>query len=201
MTHRPATDNQIAYLKSMIEERDLSLVWTTDHDRDSKEFHSTAARSSVEAARAIWRSEGYLPEAVFKVALDYLKAAPRKAQPKAEPGYYVTADGTAVKVQSNKAGTGTYALVWSGSSWDYAPGLGRTLAGMVPMTAEDAARLGLASGRCINCCRTLGGASLTAKVAALVGYGEICADNNGWAFPKGAATQRAYLAATMAEVA
>ena len=62
------------------------------------------------------------------------------------------------------------------------------------MTGEQAAALGLASGRCIVCCRTLGGASLTAKVAATIGYGEICAGHNGWSFPKGAVAQRAYLA-------
>jgi hypothetical protein len=62
------------------------------------------------------------------------------------------------------------------------------------MTAEAAARIGLASGHCVSCAKPLGGATLTARVAALVGYGEICAGNHGWPFPKGAAAQRARLA-------
>jgi hypothetical protein len=161
---------------------------------DSPESRSAAARSAVEAARDVWRQCGHLPEPTFKVVLEILRAAPRGASAQAEPGFYVLADGTGVKVRANRAGTGTYALVWGGTSWDYAPGLGRRLAGMEPMSAEHAARLGLASGRCVNCCRTLGGGTLTAKVAAVIGYGETCAENNGWSFPKGAATQRALLA-------
>lgn len=141
--------------------------------------------------------EGWTPDWNDMYASDVisdLKGLPYKAthRQQAEPGYYVRGD-EAFKVQQNKAKTSTYALSWTGSSWEYAPGVGRTLADLTPMTAEDAAKIGLASGRCINCCRVLGGESLTSRVAAVVGYGEICATKNDWPFPKGAATQRVYL--------
>jgi hypothetical protein len=119
-------------------------------------------------------------------------ALPSVPTAQAAPGFYVRGD-EAFKVQTNKAGTNTYALVWSGSSWDYSPGTGRSLAGLVPMTAEQAAALGLASGRCINCVRVLGGKSLSAKVSALIGYGETCANHNGWAYPTGVKAQRAFI--------
>jgi hypothetical protein len=175
-TARPASERQTSLITRLLGEKTL-----TDTNRASVEAALGRGLSTREASQMI----------------DGLFTMPRKAQadaPKAEPGFYVAADGTPVKVQANKAGTGTYALTFSGRSWDYAPGLGRHFAGMQPMTAEEAARIGLASGRCIACCKVLGGDTLTAKVAAVVGYGEICASKHGWAFPKGAATQRAFLA-------
>jgi hypothetical protein len=194
-TVRPATEGQISFIKSLIAERDISQEW--DGAADSPSAHSTSARVAVEASRELFRQHGFVPFDAAKLVIEYLKAAPRKASDRAqaEPGFYVLADGTGVKVQANRAGTGTYALVWGGTSWDYAPGLGRRLAGMTPMTGEQAAVLGLASGRCIACSKVLGGESLSARVAAVVGYGETCAANNGWAFPKGASDQRAFLAA------
>jgi hypothetical protein len=173
MTHYPATPGQQSFIASLLRDRDTTGTvyegWAPDWSRATKASASTV----IEALKA-------------------LPYAQKRAQ--AEPGFYVAADGTAVKVQSNKAKTGTYGLVWSGSSWDYAPGVAQHFAGMAPMTGEQAAKMGLASGRCIACAKVLGGETLTAKVSAVVGYGEICAGHHGWAYPKGAAAQRAYLA-------
>lgn len=166
----PASDGQKSFITSLLADRDTTGTayegWTPDWSRATFSLTSTV--------------------------IDTLKTLPYKARKQAEPGFYVLGD-KAFKVQSNKAGTGTYALVWAGSSWEYDRGAARHLADLVPMTAEDAAKIGLASGRCIACCRVLGGASLTSRVAAVVGYGEICAGHNGWSFPKGAAAQRAFL--------
>lgn len=118
----------------------------------------------------------------------------------AREGYY-TRSGDTFRVQLNKAGTHTYAkqLRSYGSRlvWEYAPGVGRDLArdGLAPLTAEEAGRLGLAHGQCIHCLKELGGKSLSAQVSATIGYGETCASNNGWTYPKGRAAQREYLAA------
>lgn len=131
--------------------------------------------------------------------IDRLRAAPRVAARAAvTPGYYMTATGEAFHVVTNKAGTGTYAkrlVTHEGErpSWDYAPGAVAALGALTPMTGADAARLGLSSGHCIKCLAPLGGTTLSARVAALVGYGEVCAQNQGWPFPKGAAAQRAAL--------
>ena len=140
--------------------------------------------------------------------IDYLFTLPRKAVDAADqaaPGYYVRGD-EAFKVVTNKAGTNTYAKVFTPHegrrpTWEYAPGVGKSLArdGLVPMTAEDAARIGLQSGYCINCCAALGGETLSARVSALIGYGETCASNNGWFYPKGAKAQRAFIATDSAD--
>jgi hypothetical protein len=128
------------------------------------------------------------------------------AAPAAQPelGYYVRADGAGIKVVESKRtqpdGTRRrYGLVFTPHAgarptWDYVKGAGFSVASLVPMTAADAAQLGLAHNHCIECCAPLGGKTLAAQVAAVVGYGEKCASNNGWPFPKGVAAQRARLA-------
>lgn len=171
---RYASDKQIAFILRLLGEKVVDADAGIDESLDSGNLTSHRASQII----------GYLLACPSK---------PSTVSAEAAPGFYVRGDA-AYKVQSNKAKTHTYALVWSGSSWDYQPGAGRSLAGLVPMTAEQAAALGLASGRCINCCRTLGGESLSARVSALIGYGETCARHNGWTYPKGAATQRAFVA-------
>ena len=176
-----STAPQHAFLKTLLAERVLTEALTT----------------RVEAARTL-AVRGMLSKQAASDLIGDLKVLPyREGRAAAEPGFYVQGE-RAFKVQANKAGTSTYALEWTGSSWEYAPGVGRTLADLTPMTAEQAALLGLASGHCIACCRSLGGKTLSAQVAAVVGYGEICADNHGWPFPKGAAAQRERLAAVSA---
>jgi hypothetical protein len=119
----------------------------------------------------------------------------------AEPGYYVRpADGRAVVVVASKRNPErTYGKVLSfpadggRPSWDYVAGAGYSVADLRPMTAADAAAMGLAHGHCVKCCAPLGGETLSAAVSALIGYGETCAKNLGWPYPKGAAAQRAYI--------
>jgi hypothetical protein len=135
---------------------------------------------------------------------------PRKAHADAtqpDLGYYVRADGAAIKVVENKAKTRRYGLVFTPSStagkrpsWEYVRGAGYSVSDLTPMTAQDAAQIGLAHGHCIECCAKLGPKdpakpTLSALVSALIGYGETCAANNGWPYPKGVAAQRAFLAA------
>ena len=133
--------------------------------------------------------------------IDGILAMPRPAKPaaaKADPGFYVATDGTPIRVVPNKAGTHTYAkrfVVAGGSaSWEYAPGVAATLAGLAPMTGPQAAALGIQSGHCIRCCLPLGGDSLAARCSAIVGYGATCAKREGWDFPHGVAAQRALVA-------
>lgn len=122
--------------------------------------------------------------------------------PKAAPGYYVRpADGAAVVVVESKNNPGrTYGKVLvfpvggGRPSWEYVRGAGYTVADLEPLTAEAAAKIGLAHGYCVRCCAELGGQTLSAAISALIGYGETCAKRMGWAYPKGAVAQRAYLA-------
>lgn len=133
-------------------------------------------------------------------------AAPKAPKVYAVPelGYYVRADGAGIKVVESKyvrAGESAkrrFGLVFTPHdpkrpTWDYVRGAGISVADLTPMTAHDAALLGLAHGHCIECCAPLGGKTLSSLVAARIGYGETCAGNNGWPFPKGAAAQRDFL--------
>lgn len=134
--------------------------------------------------------------------------APKPPAAKAEQpelGYYVRADGAGIKVVESKRtnADGTfrrYGLVFTPRVnrrpvWAYQAGAGYSVSDLKPMTAGDAAALGLAHGHCVFCCARLGGKTLSSQVAALVGYGEICANNEGLPFPKGVQAQRDYVAA------
>ncbi len=130
-------------------------------------------------------------------------AVPATTRPaNAEPGYYVRpADGRAIVViQSKRNKDRTYGkeLLFpadgSRPSWTYVPGAGFTVADLRPMTAADAAEMGLSHGYCIKCCAPLGGETLSAAVSALIGYGETCAKNLGWPYPRGVKAQRAFIA-------
>lgn len=173
-TTYPASEKQLAFVTRLLGERNTTGT--------PFEGHTTApALTKQQASEAI--------TALLALPKDEQTST---EQAEAAPGFYFRGE-QAFKVQQNKAKDHTYALVWSGSSWEYQPGAGRSLAGLVPMTAEQAAALGLASGRCINCLRVLGGETLSAKVSAVVGYGETCANHNGWFYPTGAKAQRLYL--------
>lgn len=173
---RPASTKQVEFIQRLVGEKNVPadhLDWITG--ALGADAYTTASASKT---------------------ITYLLSLPSKPESReeAKPGYY-TLNGEAIKVQSNKAGTHTYALVWTGTRWDYRPGKVQHLRNLRPMSAEEAAALGLASGRCINCCKVLGGETLSAKVSALIGYGETCADHNGWHYPKGVKAQRAYVEA------
>ena len=92
------------------------------------------------------------------------------------PGIYCNAAGVFVKVQSNKAGTGTYTKVWTGGGWEYEPALkGDT--SLRPITAEEAARWGHEHHRCVFCSTPLTDDGDNRSVQ--VGYGPICAAKYG----------------------
>lgn len=107
----------------------------------------------------------------------------RKTEAKSNPaedGYYVHGD-TFVCVKWNRAGTGQYATVWDGSSWEYDSRESRKLVADVKagklnmMTPEDAKRFGDLYGTCFKCSRTL-----TDPVSIAQGYGPVCAGRMGW---------------------
>ena len=128
------------------------------------------------------------------------------AAPSAVPdlGYYVRADGAGIKVVESKrlddAGNPRrYGLVFTPRpgqrpTWAYVRGAGISVADLKPMTAADAAGLGLSHGHCVFCCTPLGGKTLSAAVSAIIGYGETCAGHQHLPYPKGVAAQRAYVA-------
>lgn len=122
----------------------------------------------------------------LKLELDKAKQEARKNAPvavkqeAAQDGYYVHGD-TFVCVKWNRAGTGQYATVWDGSSWEYDGRESRKLVADVkagklsPMTPEDAKRFGDLYGTCFKCSRTL-----TDPESIAQGYGPVCAGRMGW---------------------
>ncbi|WPH58140.1 hypothetical protein SEA_ALONE_220 [Streptomyces phage Alone3] len=120
-----------------------------------------------------------LKEEIRKAKQDAPKA-PQGERKSAEDGYYVHGD-TFVCVKWNRAGTGQYATVWNGESWEYDRSKSYALvrdvkAGkLTPMTPEDAKRFGDLYGTCFKCSRTL-----TDPESIAQGYGPICAGKMGW---------------------
>jgi hypothetical protein len=112
-------------------------------------------------------------EASFLIGL--LLDAPRKpATNAATPGYYL-AGGRVVRVQANQANTATYAkvlIIKDGQrkgTWTYTPGLAATLATATPLTVEQAAAMGHATGVCVICA-----AELTDPKSIERGIGPVC---------------------------
>lgn len=121
----------------------------------------------------------------LKLELSKAKQEARKSAPQGEPksaedGYYVHGD-TFVCVKWNRAGTGQYATVWNGESWEYDRNKSYALvrdvkAGkLTAMTPEDAKRFGDLYGTCFKCSRTL-----TDPESIAQGYGPVCAGRMGW---------------------
>jgi hypothetical protein len=81
------------------------------------------------------------------------------------------------KVQTSKTTGKRYAKIWTGSAWSYNAGGVYKLTLADKMTAEQAAMFGHKTGSCINCHKVL-----TKKHSQDLGYGPVCAENNGWPY-------------------
>lgn len=110
---------------------------------------------------------------------DLLRHVPKQPkQAMADEGYYTTPNDFLVVVR-NRQGNATYAkrLVVtkndngrSHAKWVYAPGMGYAVAGMTPMTLQEAAAFGHLHGVCFVCCK-----ALTDPVSVKRGIGPVCA--------------------------
>lgn len=136
-TFAPATPRQISFLRTLHAERDMPF------DPDAY-----ALTSKTEASAEITR----------------VKALPRTPVVQPEPGFYITDDGTALNVVKTRDGERVYAKRFVTTidaagrprgHWEYAPGMGTTVAGIEPMTVEQAGAIGLASGTCLVCGKAL----------------------------------------------
>jgi hypothetical protein len=155
-TQRPASPAQVAYLRSLIAQREVPA---SVKDMDVAAIPARQASALIDTLRmAPYASKG-------------------EATAKATPGYYVQGDDVYVVVE-NKAKTSTYAkrMVVTGNTgrWEYAPGVGRTLAGLEPLTVARAATLGRLHGVCMVCGRTL-----TDPESVERGIGPVCAGRLG----------------------
>jgi hypothetical protein len=163
-TFRPATERQLAFLKTLVAERvreDDTISQTVVADARAKamagRFSSTEASTLIEALKALPKAE----------------QGEQASDP--EPGVYVLSDRLYhVKVSEKSAKA--YAMVWDseGREWEYHGR--RPLASLTPehkITAEQAAEFGHAYGVCVFCTR-----ELTDERSVVVGYGPVCAKHN-----------------------
>ena len=152
----PASEKQIAFLRRLIDGK--------QHTHDADAVASVLSRVETMDRRQV--------SALIDSLID-LPWKPRTSAPQIQEGFYIK-DEVVYKVQSNKAGTGVYAkrLDISGSKghWHYEAGLTRDLVGLEPLTLEVAAQMGVASGVCVICGRTLDNPESIAR-----GIGPVCA--------------------------
>lgn len=175
-----ASDKQLAFLRRLADERIIRADWTKEQTLANLEQLIESGLDKGTASNMIGTA---------------LKAPYREQPQHADPGYYVTDDGDFVVVVENKAKTSTYAkrlvvtetvLGRKHAEWVYAPGVGRTLAGLTPMTAQQAAQFGHLHGICVRCLRPLDD-----PASAIVGYGQVCAKHMGWPYPTTKAQRQA----------
>jgi outer membrane biosynthesis protein TonB len=160
---RPATDRQLAYIRSLLGEREVT---------------PEAAESYAE-----FLAQDDLTTAQASAAIDHLRPLPRRqAGTPLEAGVYVV-DGAVVKLKLSQAGR-LYSLRWVESSgerivdgeeqrahgdWSYEPALIRRTRPEHRMTVEEAKNFAVRYGQCANCGRTLKAAESVER-----GIGPVC---------------------------
>lgn len=151
------TEKQLSYLNSLAEQRDIGMSLA--------EFTAmVGALTEADACTRGWVSD----------RIEEYKNCPKRevAVASAEPGYY-SFEGEFFVVVTTKDGSRTYAkqLVSEGRThkWEYAPGMGRKMASMTPLSVEEAAKFGHLHGKCLICLRPL-----VDPVSVTDGIGPVC---------------------------
>lgn len=166
---RPATDKQFAFIKSLIESRDTTLI-------DPR----------INVARDL-AQRGEFSVAAASALIDLLKDTPRltaaaPASTEDVPEGMHRFGGVFFKVQRAVHGSGNLyakALVEdpnssSGWSFEYAPGAIRNLSADTALPLEEAKKFGALYGTCCVCARTL-----TDENSIEAGIGPVCATRFG----------------------
>lgn len=163
-----ATEKQVAFIRRLIGERELTAKTATYFD---------VALTSCEAT---------LTRHLASTMIDYLLKLPKpQAAPKTqaapdetvEDGIYVH-DGVFVKVVKAVHGSGKpYAKRFdvTNLAWVYAPGLVQRLSTGERVTKEQAAEFGALYGKCVRCGRTL-----TNEASIEQAMGPVCSGKMGW---------------------
>lgn len=151
-TFRPASDKQNALIARLAVEKDLGT------DADFNLLVANSANLDVKAASDL---------------IDTLFSLPKKAvlntdgAPISEGYFWV--NGLVYKVQKSQTGN-LYTKVFSEHGYTYAPGGIRLIATATRLTLEQAAELGVKTGRCVIC-----GKTLTDPASVEAGIGPVCA--------------------------
>jgi hypothetical protein len=163
---REASDRQIRYIHTLVKTRE----WNGTIDFEN--LTSAIASGLINDLKAAPRKAGADKEA------DIVHSSVSAEYP--EEGFYF-AEGTYYKVQDAKAQGGRrYAKRWNHDSEQWIYDGQRHFKLLTPetkLTAEQASRFGHLYGRCIA-----RGCELTNEHSIELGYGPICAKNNGWPY-------------------
>jgi hypothetical protein len=116
---------------------------------------------------------------VAPVAPRPAQAAPKPAPAELVPGIYQVGDDI-YKVQKSRQSGRLYAQKLVDGRWDYDAGWGamKLLRAEHLMTTEQARSFGQRFGMCVN------GHPLSDRTSRYFGYGECCANKNGWTYDK-----------------
>jgi hypothetical protein len=152
--------------------------------------HRATEKVNVEAVRTSIEN-GTLTRKNASLVIDMLLAAPKLAKAKAakveyvDPpvGMHVAADGTFFKVYQTRTSKQIVAkeLIETADGHEFEYRGKRRLKGLsedTRMTDAEAAAWSKLYGQCCNCL-----ADLTDERSVLMGYGPVCAANNGWPYP------------------
>lgn len=139
----------------------------------------TLSPRDLDFARSLirqWEDRGALSDRQWP-HVDRLAAGPAPAVT-IEPGVYVVGDEF-IAVYRTRNGH-LAGKVWDGRHWCYESGAQRRAATGRPITADEAAAFGHATGHCVFCAR-----ELTDDRSVEVGYGPVCAGKNNlpWGTP------------------
>lgn len=161
---RPTTQPQVDFIKTLLEERDLTLEYDSNiHRIGGPEFISTVCRNLVEEYRDEWRAGNKADFLRTSSLIGILKKAPRKPEPansETPEGMHILRGesryGTDAifKVQIAVHGSGKpYAkqlVVDEGEgSFEYAPGAVQKLSEATRLPLEEAKKYGALYGVCV----------------------------------------------------
>jgi hypothetical protein len=170
-TYAPKTisPKQSAYIASMLEMREVPVSLVAKFTEDMTSFQASKLIDQLKLCP-------------WKNSKPQVKTAPQEI---VGEGFYAvsTSSGDSLmdlayyKVQTSKSSGKRYAKVYQGGKWVFAPGAIYKLTAADKMTAEQASRFGHTTGSCINCHKTL-----IVKRSVELGYGPVCAEQNGWPY-------------------
>lgn len=164
-----ATDKQLSFLASLFAER-------STHGPGAEQI-----KAQVEA--------GTISKVAASKWIEFLLTEPRKPKAESTRPVYIDPpvgmhelDGEVTKVYRTRNG---HVVAKRLSTLEGKPAFGyvgkrglRGLSEKTMMSAGSAAKFGRLYGMCVNC-----SATLTDERSVLVGYGPVCASNNGWPYP------------------
>jgi len=154
-----------------------TMTTTTTYPASEKQVALIARLLAERVTPETFESKAKAPDldkATASAYIDALFAAPRKPAVHEDgdalgEGYYWV-EGLVYKVQASKSTGNLYAKVFTAEGYDYAPGAMRVLKSATRLTLEQAAEMGVKTGRCVVCARLL-----TDPDSVAAGIGPICA--------------------------